>query len=112
MPLGFPKPESRRREKGRKDRAEAKVIKAVRRQVFSRDSACRICQGTRSSGCYDQMHEDPPRSATRGMAPEARFNTRVCCRVCISCHQDLTEHRRRIRFADLATGFDGRIAVE
>jgi hypothetical protein len=57
------------------------------------------------------MHEDPPRSATRGLPPSQRFNATVCARLCAACHKDV--HARRLRLVKLtAAGFAGPIRVE
>lgn len=88
--VACPKPISRKRLKGRKDRAEAKVKKSVRAQCVDRDGYCRVgdwernpddwhadvlagdaCEGP-SQWCHMKTHR---RSATRGQAPMRRHTT-------------------------------------
>ena len=89
-------------------------IQQVRAEIFRARPTCQLCLGTRSKDCYglpDQMHEDPPRSETRGRAPEERFNASVCARLCAACHRDVTE--KKIRLVKLTpAGFAGPIRVE
>jgi len=80
--------------------------------VWARDPWCRLCQGRRPVFLPDQMHEDPPRSQTRGLPKEQRWNLAVCCRLCHSCHEDVTRRRIRIRFLNPAEGFNGPIQGE
>lgn len=61
-------------------------------------------------GLPDQMHEDPPRSKTRGLPMYERFNPRVCGRLCVACHKDVTEHRIRVGFMT-DRGFSGPIVA-
>ena len=84
-------------------------IAAVRQQVFARDARCRV-SGLKSDD-YDQLHEDPPRSATRNMPMEVRFNSRVCIRLNREIHRLVTEKRIQIVKVDPALGFDGPIRV-
>lgn len=89
-------------------------IRAVRQQVFHARRTCQACSGTRWRDCNgwpDQLHEDPPRSATRGLPPAVRFNVRVCARLCRACHCDVTEHRIRL-VPETAHGFAGPVHVE
>ncbi len=89
-------------------------IQQVRAEIFRTRPTCQLCLGTRSKDCFgrpDQMHEDPPRSATRGRPPQERYNDRVCARLCAACHQDVTE--KKIRLVKLTpAGFAGPIRVE
>ena len=60
-------------------------IRQVRERIFLLRRTCQACSGMRwreCSGLPDQMHEDPPRSETRGRLPEERFNERICVRLC------------------------------
>lgn len=83
--------------KNREAAHQRAVIGAVRKLVFARDPHCRACQGRRHGRFKDdEMHEIVPRSATRGLPPEERFNTANCLRLCHLCHQDVTEKRSRI----------------
>ena len=89
-------------------------IQQVRQRIFLVRRTCQACSGTRLRDCGglpDQMHEDPPRSATRGLPPEQRFNERVCARLCSACHRDV--HRKILRLVTLTpAGFAGPIRVE
>lgn len=112
-PLGIG--ESRIAQQAREDAVERAVLNAVHDYVWRLRPNCQLCHGARSSECMglpDQMHEDPPRSATRGRPPWERFNILVCGRVCAACHRDLTEHRLRVHFADPHLGFLGRVWPE
>jgi hypothetical protein len=94
---------------------EAQTITAVRQIVFATRFSCQLCRGARTAECAglpDEMHEDPPRSKTRGLPPEVRFNARVCARLCHACHADVTEHRLRIVFLDPVRGFLGPVRAE
>lgn len=81
---------SRKRLKGRKDRAEAKVKKQVRAEVEARDGYCLVlklglpgCKG-RSTWAHLNGHR---RSQTRGMAPERRHDTRFSAMLCQRHHK-------------------------
>lgn len=65
-------------------KTEAEVIAEVRTQVFELDAAC-IC-GKCKPSVRDEMNEVVPRSKTRRMAPEERFNVYVCVRMSRKCH--------------------------
>ena len=93
--------------------ATTQRIREVRTIVFVRDSVCRVCEGKRkTAACIpDELHEDPPRSKTRGLSPEVRFSSAVCIRLCTACHEDVTRHRIRVVKIDPGLGFDGRIVV-
>lgn len=78
---------TRKRLKGRKDRDEAKVKKAVRAECVTRDGYCLVqtrvgiqdeCKG-RSVWSHLRGHR---RSRTRGMAPEKRHDTRFTAMLC------------------------------
>lgn len=89
-------------------------IRQVHERIFQQRRTCQACSGMRWRDCCglpDQMHEDPPRSATRGLPPEARFNEQVCARLCAQCHRDV--HAKRIRLVKLTpAGFAGPIRVD
>lgn len=110
---GFGKGPSRKEAKVRKRTSEADVIAAVRAEVFRLDAVCVVCG--KPPGPSDAMHEILPRSKTRGMRPEERFNRRNCVRVHdgpgYPCHRDLTEHRTRIAFLDPRLGADGGLQI-
>lgn len=103
------KPTARSEEKAERHAHEVAVIKATREKVFARDRRCRACDGRRRNFLDDQMDEVVPRSKTRGLPPEERFNTRNCIRYCALCHQDKTEHRMRAEFVDPVLGADGEV---
>ena len=87
---------------------EATIIQAVHDYIWRTRWACQLCRGRRRSECHgfeDEMHEDPPRSATRGLPPAERFNLIVCGRLCHACHRDVTENRVRVVFSNPALGF-------
>lgn len=92
---------------------EVDVIIATRDYIWATRPVCQLCRGNRYlAGFTDEMHEEPPRSRTRGLPPDKRFNPIVCGRLCAICHRDVTEHRLRIVFADRALGFLGRVWAE
>lgn len=75
------------------------MIRRVREELFARTQDCAVCgmpefitRGFHPKSTHE-MHEDPPRSKTRGRPPEERFNSRVCMRICPICHADYTAHR-------------------
>jgi hypothetical protein len=92
------------------DAREAALIAATRIEVFRLDPRCVICLGQGSPD--DELNEFPPRSQTRGQRPEARFNRRVCMRVCRDCHQRITAHAIKLAYVDPAQGMDGGLAFE
>lgn len=107
--------ETRQQQKARADAHENAVIQATHDAVWLRHGCCQLCRGLRSRECRarrDQMHEDPPRAATRGLPPAQRFNVRVCGRLCWICHRDVTEKRLRICFADPVQRFLGPVWAE
>lgn len=82
QPLGFTFAADRAEQLSRD---ESIRIQQVRRYVFLVRRTCQACSGMRwraCSGLPDQLHEDPPRSATRGLPPKIRFNVTVCARLC------------------------------
>jgi len=98
----------------RADRIEAAVITAVHDWIWAQRPWCQLCAGSRRDECAgfpDEMHEDPPRSKTRGLPPEQRFNLIICGRLCKACHRDVTEHRLRVVFDNPAHGFMGRVTA-
>lgn len=111
-PFGIGEP--RQQKKRREDRLEVEWIKQVREKVFARSPSCQICHGSRRDECMglpDQLHEDPPRSKTRGLPLQERFNERVCGRLCAACHRDVTEYRIEIAFHDEKRGFKGGVVI-
>lgn len=53
------------------------------------------------------MHEIVSRARTLRMAPEIRYSTINCIRLCHICHTDVTEHRVDVFVLDAAQGADG-----
>jgi len=93
----------------------AAIIQSVHDYIWMTRLACQLCGGARRAECMglnDQMHEDPPRSATRGLPPASRFNLIVCGRLCAACHRDVTENRLRVIFHKPALGFLGPVSAE
>lgn len=92
---------TRKQTHARERRKQAAWIQQVREKVFHDRPTCQICHGARWAECMglpDQLHEDPPRSKTRGLPMYERFNPRVCGRLCAACHKDVTEHRLEVKF--------------
>jgi len=107
-PIGVPSRPSRRAT----DRQTHNVQKRLTHDlVWARDACCRYCHGYRTDYTPDQMHHDPPLSATRGRPPEERTNTRTCVRVCVACHAELTGTVGRKMTTQFLSdrGFDGPI---
>jgi hypothetical protein len=89
-------------------------IRQVRERIFLLRRTCQACSGTRWRDCCglpDQMHEDPPRSETRGLPPAQRFNEHICARLCAACHKDV--HAGKLRLVKVtAQGFAGPVRAE
>jgi hypothetical protein len=97
------------------DAEEARVIREVRAYIWLTRFNCQLCHGARARDCMglpDEMHEDPPRSATRGLPPTERFNLLVCGRLCAACHRDVTRNRLRVVFHRPDLGFLGPVTSE
>jgi hypothetical protein len=102
--IGF----TRKHVKMAKQAAEKRHRDAVRLVIFStRDLACRVT-GVASEA--DHMHEDPPRSLTRNLPPELRFNLKVCIRLSPRVHRLVTDEKITLTKLDPDRGFDGPIA--
>lgn len=97
----IPKPEPRKKVKGRKQRAAAKVVKSVRAQCVARDGVCRFsnqpvlllvllgaCQG-KSEWAHLGEHR---RAKTRGMAPDVRHTTAGSLMLCTRHHAAYDRH--------------------
>lgn len=82
------------------------VIAETRQAVFARDGACRM---TGFAAETDECHEVVSRAHTRGMPPEARWNTRNCLRLSRAAHAKVTAHTVEIVFVDEVLGCDGGI---
>jgi len=108
-PIGIGK--TRQQVQDADDAATRRQIRATHDRIWADRSCCQLCGGTRPTrGFPDEMHEDPPRSATRGLPPCERFNVRVCGRLCKPCHTDVTEKRLRVVFHDPVRRFDGPVS--
>jgi hypothetical protein len=96
-----PKPELRKRIKGRNDRIEAKVEQQVQALVAARDGECRL-QGQGfgvCGGASEWAHlEDKRRAKTRGMPPEVRHTTADTAMLC-------TIHHRRYDASELGAKY-------
>lgn len=94
-------------------KSEAEVIAVVRSEVFALDPQC-ICGKCKPSP-RDEMNEVLARSKTRRMAPEERFNVKICVRMSRKCHAmfhgELGHGKRlKVEFLDDA-GAMGRILM-
>ena len=122
--MACPKPTPRKTLKGRKTRAEARIIKAVRAQCVERDGSCVVLSyllsvtpglllvDTDLGGCngpseWAHMHEKR-RSKTRGQAPEVRHTTASSFMACQRHHLDY-DQKRLIITALTRKGADGRL---
>ena len=107
----LPKGPSRKKEKSAKRRDHVRVVAEVRKLVWNRSGGrCDLC-GLYMAGEDGEMHEDPPRSATRGRPPSDRFSTRQCCRAHRACHAKQTLNVESIEFDDPVLRFDGPYIV-
>jgi hypothetical protein len=100
---------TRKRLKGRKDRAEIAVKRAVRAECVERDGYCFVgklgipgCKGP-SEWAHLAGHR---RSQTRGMAPERRHSSLWTAMLCKKHHmqEERGTHRIVYRTADYADG--------
>jgi hypothetical protein len=113
----LPKPTPRVLVKGRSDRAEAKVKKAVRAACVARDGHCLV--GTRVLGVSAECRGESEwahlaghrRSQTRGLPPERRHQSRFTAMLCTR-HHDQEEHKgwrvvyRTAEYADGPVGWE------
>lgn len=114
--LPYPKPESRRRTKGRKARLESEAKTSAREQCVERDGTCRL------SGIPRLLHCDGPsewahlgghrRSLTRGMDPTERHRrdkSLMLCRLHHALYDGRQRHHgERLSIEELTTkGADG-----
>ena len=107
--------ESREEKRDRLSAEESAVKMAVHEYIWSTRHTCQLCRGARARDCMglpDEMHEDPPRSATRGKRPTERFNLLICGRLCAACHRDVTLKRLRVVFHRPDLGFLGPVTAE
>lgn len=106
--LAIPKGVRRSTEKGREDRAEAKVVKVVRPQVVVRDGHCRLlgmpkrlremlfgeCEGPSEWSHYNETHR---RSKTVGLPPEQRHMVAHSMMLCRKHSQLYDSNRMRCK---------------
>lgn len=119
-----PKPEPRKRTKGRQQRQAAKVVKSVRAQCVSRDGYCRIqqdwlrspdpsplareCTHIAFPSEWAHMHVKR-RSQTRGLPPEIRHTTKDSLMLCSRHHAEYDNKAKPRLFITALTrkGADG-----
>ena len=94
--LPLPKGKTRRQVKARRDRADAKVEKAVRAACVERDHYCRVnlyrleglLRPEAGMGQHEFAHmHHKRRSKTRGLPPEERHSRTWCLMLCRSHHR-------------------------
>lgn len=108
------KGDSRKRIKGREDRAEKKTKTQVRAECVDRDGYCRVAEMMRTlcNGPSQWTHlEDKRRCFTRGMKPTDRHSTQWTCQMCQGHHAAYDAHHFDVRFIDEDKGADGAIEV-
>jgi len=99
------KGEPRKRIKGRKKRAAAKVVKNVRAYVFEREKGiCRCC----GSMAAESMHEIVFRSQGGTVSPENSIA--VCGDGVRGCHGKLQRHEIKVRMGSKRLGAEGFLA--
>lgn len=104
--VACPKPEPRKRTKGRKDRGEAKVKKSVRALCVKRDGFCRLCRPWRETlgllGCNGESEwahlEEQRRFKTRGQSAERRHSTAGSMMLCTVHHRLYDAHDITIKW--------------
>lgn len=114
-----PKPEPRKRVKGRKDRHEAAIKKAVRAECVKRDGDCLIASRLPRSlrdllgpcgGSSEWAHVGRHRRCfTRGQAPEIRHTTAGSGMLCDTHHAAYDAHA--FDFETYEQGMDGLIGI-
>lgn len=114
-----PKPEPRKRVKGRKDRREAAIKKSVRAQCVERDGYCLIASQLLRSlrdllgpcgGQSEWAHVGRQRRCfTRGQAPEVRHTTAGSGMLCERHHDAYDAHA--FDFETDEAGMDGMIGI-
>lgn len=115
--VACPKPETRQRAKGRKDRAEAAVEATVRVECVDRDGFCRfaaVAQYDFLGACvgyseWAHMHHKR-RSKTRGLPPDERHDARWTFMGCTRHHE--AYDRKRFQVESLTEdGANGHLRV-
>jgi hypothetical protein len=97
-------------QKRREHEHEVAVIAAVREAVNARDGG--RCRFTKAAWPKPEMHEIKPRSATRGLPPEQRFNTRNCVMVAPEIHRRITLNQLMIVVHNQQEGADGELSLK
>lgn len=108
-----PKPSrgTRKREKARAKRQEAKVIKTVREAVLARDRHCVLMWLSMCGGELQWAHIGPNRRChTRGQKPEQRHTTKGTAMLCRKHHDAYDAHEFDIQ-PQTPAGMDGPFAV-
>lgn len=104
MKLRFPKPERRATRKARQKRELQALRASVRRDVFIRDTCCRVCQERPP----EHLHHIVFRSAG------GDDSTHNCVGVCAACHADL--HARKFDMVPAPTnkslGANGPLEIQ
>jgi hypothetical protein len=101
--------------KAARQRAEAKVIKAVRAEVLERDGRCRLdwWDGNSNLICHGELEMahigEWRRSKTRGMKPEDRHHSRGCAILCTRHHRLYDAHEFDLEYGP--AGADGPLTV-
>jgi len=108
----IPKPEPRKRVKGRRRRAERKVIDRVRPAVVARDGYCRVANVRAMGACRGASEwahlGEKRRFRTRGLPPDERHTTADSVMFCDGHHDAYDDHAFEIE--KLTTGgADGRL---
>lgn len=108
--IGIPKPDTRKREKGRKDRVEKLTKTQVRAIVADRDGYCRA-EGVQWA-CFGRSEwahlEGTRRCLTRGMAPTTRHTTAGSMMLCVVHHGLYDAHNLKLEFLS-TRGADGPV---
>lgn len=106
-------PNSISAEKRREKAAEERYRLKIKRKVWNRSSVCEFCADTeaqtaaKSPAAQHEMHETTPRSATRGLPKEQRYNLAICARVCRPCHDLIHSKQLFVSFHNDARGMQG-----
>lgn len=109
----MPKGDSRKRVKGRKDRSEAKVKRAVRAECMARDGYCLVLTRLNLPGCKGPStwahFSGHRRSQTRGMSPERRHSSLFSGMLCERHHKQEESGQFQVvyRTTDYANGAIG-----
>lgn len=114
-----PKPEPRKRVKGRKQRHARKVVKSVRQQCVAREIWCRLFwapfdQFGPCEGLSEWAHfAEKKRFKTRGMTPEDRHTSAGSFMLCTKHHNEYDKRAKPYLYIEPMTsrGADGPLAM-